>query len=141
MRVFLDSSVLFSAIFSTTGHARDLLYHAAEDVVKIVLSQDVLDETERNLQKKSPNKLPLFTTLIALIQPEIVDDPTPQEVAQAAKYTVEKDAPIVAAAIKAKPDFLVTYDEKDLLKPPEVTEKSGLNIVRPDVLIQRLNER
>jgi len=60
MRVFLDSSVLFSAIFSTTGHARDLLYHAAEDVIKIVLSQDVLDETERNLQKKSPNKLPLL---------------------------------------------------------------------------------
>ena len=58
MRVFVDTSVLFSAIFSANGHARDLLNLAVDDLVTLVISQDVLDETKRNLQKKSPGKVP-----------------------------------------------------------------------------------
>jgi predicted nucleic acid-binding protein len=42
----------------------------------------------------------------------------------------------VAAAIKAKVDYLVTYDHKDLLDPPEVARRSGLTIVRPDAVIR-----
>lgn len=75
---------------------------------------------------------------MAVLKPEIVDDPTPEEVATAALYTREKDAIIVAAAIKATPDYLATYDHKDLLDPPEVAEKSGLTIVRPEVIIKQL---
>ncbi len=138
MRVFVDASVLFSAIFSAHGHARDVLHLAGQGILTLIVSRDVLDETERNLQKKSPGKIPLYTTLIAVLQPEIVEDPTPEEVAAAAEYTVQKDAPIVAAAIKANVDYLVTYDHKDLLDPPEVAGKSGLTIVRPEAVIQQL---
>lgn len=137
MRVFLDTSVLFSAIFSAGGHARDLLHLAARETLTLVISREVLEETERNLRKKSPEKLPLFTMLIAVLQPDIVDDLTPEEVAAAAVYTIQKDAPIVAAAIKTKADYLVTYDHKDLLDPPEVAEKSGLTIVRPEEVVKR----
>ncbi|MBZ0287500.1 MAG: PIN domain-containing protein [Anaerolineae bacterium] len=138
MRVFVDASVLFSAIFSAHGHARDLLTLAGRDALTLVVSRDVLDETERNLRKKSPGKVPLLTTLIGVLEPEIIEDLTPEEVAAAAEYTVQKDAPIVAAAIKARPDYLVTYDHKDLLDPPEVAEKSGLAIVRPETVIRQL---
>ena len=138
MRVFLDSSVLFSAIFSAHGYARDLLHLAGEGALTVIVSLDVLDETERNLLKKSPGKVPLLKMLMAMLQPEIVESPSPDEVAAAAAYTDRKDAPIVAAAIKANPDYLVTYDHKDLLDPPEVTEQSGLAIVRPEVVIRQL---
>jgi putative PIN family toxin of toxin-antitoxin system len=138
MRVFLDTSVLFSAIFSAHGSARDLLHLADQNIVTLIVSQDVLDETERNLLKNSPAKLPLYTLLIDALAPEIVGDPTPAEVEAVAQYTAQKDASIVAAAINANPDYLVTYDEKDLLRPPEVAEQSGLKIVRPDIVIQKL---
>src|SRR5690606_26953160 len=108
------------------------------DALTLIVSRDVLDETERNLRKKSPGKVPLLTTLIAVLEPEIIEELTPEEVAAAAEYTVQKDAPIVAAAIKARPDYLVTYDHKDLLDPPEVAEKSGLAIVRPEAVIRQL---
>lgn len=138
MRVFVDTSVLFSAIFSPNGYARDLLHLAGQNVLTLVVSRDVLDETERNLLKKSPGKVSLFTTLIAILEPEIVEDLTPEEVAAAAVYTARKDAPIVAAAMKANVDYLVTFDHKDLLDPPEVAAKSGLSIVRPEAVIRQL---
>ncbi|MCA0454351.1 MAG: putative toxin-antitoxin system toxin component, PIN family [Chloroflexi bacterium] len=124
MRIFVDTSVLFSAIFSPNGHARDLLNLAVDNILTLVISQDVLDETERNLQKKAPGKVLLFTTLITLLEPEIVQNLTVEEVAVAAVYTARKDAPIVAAAIKAGVDYLVTYDHKDLLDPSEVAANS-----------------
>ena len=140
MRIFIDTSVLFSAIFSSNGYARDLLHLAGEGKVTLVLSRDVLKETERNLLKKSPGKIPLFTTLIAVLEPEIIEDLTAQEVAVAAEYTALKDAPIVAAAIKSRVDYLVTFDHKDLLGPPQVAEKSGLKIVRPETVIRQLGD-
>jgi putative PIN family toxin of toxin-antitoxin system len=140
MRVFVDSSVLFAAVFSAQGHARDLLHLAGQDMITLIVSQDVLTETERNLQKKSPAKVPLFLTLMTVLKPEIVEIPSAEEVALAATYTREKDATIVAAAIKAKPDYLATYDHKDLLDPPEVAEKSGLTIVRPEVIIKQFGQ-
>ena len=140
MRIFIDTSVLFSAIFSSNGYARDLLHLAGEGKVTLVLSRDVLNETERNLLKKSPGKIPLFTTLIAVLEPEIIEDLTAQEVAVAAEYTALKDAPIVAAAIKSRVDYLVTFDHKDLLDPPQVAEKSGLKIVRPETVIRQLGD-
>jgi putative PIN family toxin of toxin-antitoxin system len=138
MRIFIDTSVLFSAIFSPNGYARDLLILAGEDKFTLIVSRDVLDETERNLLKKSPTKIPLFTTLIAVLEPEIIEDLTTQEVAAAAEYTALKDAPIVAAAINSHADYLVTFDHKDLLDPPQVAEKSGLKIVRPETVIRQL---
>ena len=140
MRVFVDTSVLFSAIFSPNGYARDVLTLAGEDALILVISRDVLEETERNLQKKAPGKIPLFTTLIALLAPEIIEALTTEEVAATAAYTALKDAPIVAAAIKAGVDYLVTYDHKDLLDPPQVAEKSGLKIVRPETVIRLLGK-
>jgi predicted nucleic acid-binding protein len=56
MRVFVDTSVLFSAIFSPHGYVRDLLHLAGQDALTLVVSRNVLDETERNLLKKFPGK-------------------------------------------------------------------------------------
>jgi hypothetical protein len=53
----------------------------------------------------------------------------------AANTTVLKDAPIIAAAILAKPDYLVTFDRKHLIQPPEVAALSGLVIALPEVAL------
>ena len=42
----------------------------------------------------------------------------------------------MAAAIAAKPDYLVTYDRRHLIEPPEVAEQSSLEIVTQDVVVK-----
>jgi len=50
-------------------------------------------------------------------------------------YTALKDAPIVAGAIKAQVDYLVSLDRRHLVDVPEVTRGSGLKIVLPAQLL------
>jgi putative PIN family toxin of toxin-antitoxin system len=139
-RVFLDASVLFAAVYSTTGSAHDLVLLAVADQVQVLISQDVMDEVERNLTKKVPEKIDTLHQLMQLIEPEMVNDPTTAAVQATAEYVAAKDAPIVAAAIAAQPDYLVTYDRKHLLEPPEVAQRSGLTIVTPDIVITAIQE-
>jgi predicted nucleic acid-binding protein len=138
--VFVDASVLFAAAYSRTGSARDLFRLALEGKVTLVISSIVLEEAERNLSNKAPTKVEFFKMLIELIPFEFVSDLTKEELLEAAAYTHLKDAPIIAAARKAQAEYLVTYDRKHLIDPPEVAEKSGLTIVTPDVVVQAIQE-
>ncbi len=60
MKVFVDSSVFFAAIYSAHGYARDLLLLAIDEQVQLIVSQDVLTEVERNLGRKAPEKLATY---------------------------------------------------------------------------------
>jgi putative PIN family toxin of toxin-antitoxin system len=135
IRVFLDASVLFAAAYSDHGSARDLLRLAIAGRVEAIVSQDVLDEVERNLGRKAPAVAEQYRRLIAIVGVTVIADPTREEVRAAEAYVAQKDAMIVAAAIQAAPDYLVTYDRRHLLEPAEVAEKSGLRIVTPDVVV------
>lgn len=53
-RLFIDSSVLFAAAYSSHGHARDLLLMAARKKVILVVSPLMLEETRRNLEESAP---------------------------------------------------------------------------------------
>ena len=132
--VFIDSSVLFSAVMSSTGSARDLIRLAIQGKVNLVASTYVLREVTENLSEKAPSVAPLLAQFLREIEWQMVE-PSPEEVLAVAQYTALKDAPVVAAAVKAGCDYLVTYDHRHLLDVPEVAEKSGLTIVTPDVVV------
>jgi putative PIN family toxin of toxin-antitoxin system len=137
-RLFIDASVFFAAAYSTTGYARDLLMAAIDNKVTLVVNSTVLEEVERNLQKKAPDKLQAFRLLLSVLPIERLSEIDEELLAKVSEYVVAKDVPIVAGALAAKVDYLVTYDEKDLLKPTQIAEKSGLKIVRPDAVINLL---
>lgn len=138
IRAFIDASVLFAAAYSSTGSARDLINLGLEQKVVLVLSSHVTGEVQRNLSRKHPERLSTFDQLLETANFEEVVKPTREEVLEAARYTALKDAPIVAAAIKAKCSHLVTYDRKHLIDPPQVAQQSGLHILIPTDLIQQL---
>ena len=140
-KVFLDTSVLFAAVYSERGAARDLIRLAVLQKVTLYISGLVVEETERNLEKKAPQKLGAYHELMKAVAFTIVPDPSKEEVLAAYAYTVLKDAPIIAAAIVVQPDYFVTYDRKDLLDKPEVGEKSGLTIVTPDVVVKSVSDQ
>lgn len=137
LRVFIDTSVLFAAVYSQSGYAHDLITLALNEKVTVILSKTILNEVERNLRKKAPQRLAPYRTLLLLLDAE-TSEPSSDIFESVSDYVVAKDVHVVAAAIAAQPDYLVTYDRKHLLDVPEVALRSGLKIITPDIVVAEL---
>jgi uncharacterized protein len=137
-RIFLDSSVLYAAAFSPTGPARRLLLKGLAGSITLTISDLVLEETKRNLTKNAPLALPSFTILAELLSPGLIN-PTTAAVRKAAQIVHLKDAPIVAAAAKAKAEYLATHDVKHLLNHAQAIEAAyGITVIAPAELVNIL---
>ncbi|MBI2058900.1 MAG: putative toxin-antitoxin system toxin component, PIN family [Nitrospirae bacterium] len=131
-RVFLDTNVLFSA-FATLGVCHRLLAHAALRTFQSVVSPQVLDELKEHLPKVG-HAGPEADARIANIRRfcEVVDaEGDPPRVCR----DPDDDA-ILAAAVKARVDILVTGD-KDLLV---LGTHEGIEIVTPAELLIRTEQ-
>ncbi len=135
MRVFLDSSVLFSACYSSAGHSRDLIALALRGEIQLVSSRFVLEETRRNLERKSAQSLVFLDFILDNIEIEIVK-PTKRQVMATARDVEIKDAPIVAAARRGKADILVTLDKEHLLDNQKVAKLAGARVLTPREAVQ-----
>ena len=91
--VFLDSSVLFTAVNSPTGGSSKLF---TLKNIKLIASVVVLAEVERNVRKKLQDyHLERFFMLVSKI--DIIDQiPSDRLITQAQKIIAEKDAVILA---------------------------------------------
>ena len=141
MRFFMDASVLFSAVYSAHGYSRDLITLAAveQPQVRLVVSDDVLEETRRNIAYSVPEKLPALERLFYAVPFEVVN-PARRSVVGAARRFAVKDAPIVAAARKARVDALVTFDAKHLLNNPAVASYIRAPVIRPQESVELLKK-
>jgi predicted nucleic acid-binding protein len=136
--VFLDSSVLYAAAFSSAGPARRLILKGLDGSITLVISDFVLEETRRNLTKNAPSALPYFTIIADLLS-RFITNPTKVQVLQAAQIVHLKDAPIVAAAAKAKADYLATHDVKHLLSHAKAIEAAyRITVLAPAELVSIL---
>ncbi|MDQ3250049.1 MAG: PIN domain-containing protein [Chloroflexota bacterium] len=135
-RIFADSSVVISGSVSRTGASRAILSMAEIGLFQLVVSHQVLDECERNLRKKSPAALPYFAQLLASINLAIVEDPTPEDSLRWLVYIEINDAPILAAAVAAGVDRLLTLNTKHFT--PQVAQASGLHIQIPGEFVQEI---
>jgi len=137
IRFFIDASVLFSAAYSAKGHSRDLFSLAAAEqpLVGLVVSEDVLLETRRNIAYSVPEKMPTLERLFGAVHFEIVN-PARRSVVGAARLVAFKDAPIVAAAHKARVQALVTFDEKHLLRNPSLASYIRAPVIRPQQAVE-----
>jgi uncharacterized protein len=138
-RIFLDSSVLYAAAFSATGPARRLILRGIEGSITLAISDLVLEETKRNLTKNAPLALPSFTIIADLLSPQIIR-PTKAAVLKAAQLVHLKDAPIVAAAVTAKAEYLATHDVKHLISHAQAIEEAyGITVISPAELLNILS--
>lgn len=129
-RVFLDSNVIFSGLYSGEGPPGDVLEQAVEGRFSKVISRQILDEVVRTVAMKLPAALPALHTLLLGVALEVCGDPDPTAVAAWAKITGADDAPIAAAAAIAEVDFFVSGDSH-FLKAAAAAEKKGLRIISP----------
>ena len=118
LRVFLDSNVIISGLFSDKGAPRVILDILTLDlpVLTAVTGAYNVAEVEKNLTAKLPAALSLFRSCLKAIKFEIVPLPDQDALAPLAGITSDKDLPVLASAVLGKADVLITGDKRDLLK-------------------------
>ena len=134
-RVFLDSNVIFSGLYSSRGAPEVILESFIEGKLMVVVSQQVLDEVIRTLKEKLPEALPALRKLLVNTPPEIRKDPAIEEAKRWSGLLDIGDAAILASAVAAQPDYFVTGD-RHFMENPEIAEKAGLHIVTPAQFIE-----
>lgn len=130
--VFIDTSVLFSACLSKIGASALILGFCRKNKIKGFISRYVLSEVKRNATQKlgqlGKQRLNFYILQSNL---DIVDNPTPEEIRICQKVLNQKDTPILAAAIKNKVNYLITFDTKDFLLPKVKDFVKPLMILTP----------
>jgi predicted nucleic acid-binding protein len=115
-RPFLDTSALFSGVWSAKGGARAILELGELNLIEIQVSAQVLVELEEVLREKMPER---FTEALQLLDASnlVIGEGADKKQFRRAKLWVgyEPDALIVADVLAAKPDFFVTLDREHLL--------------------------
>lgn len=114
-RIFLDSNVVLSGLFSERGAPRiilDILSLKLPFIVGVTGQYNLL-EIERNIARKLPAALPLYKVYYKKMNLEIIPVPSDEEMKRFAGAIARKDIPVLVSAVKGKADFLVTGDKKD----------------------------
>jgi predicted nucleic acid-binding protein len=130
--LFLDSSALVAGIVSAQGAARALLLLAEVGEIAVVVSEQVIAETERAVARKVPQALPDLRQAIRQTGLHIVHDPSPEQVSEGQHSIAHPpDVPILLAAMQAGVDHLVALNREHFLDDPQVAASSGLRIGTP----------
>jgi len=140
-RLFLDVSVFIAAAGSPQGGSSLVLELCRRGRFQALCTRLVLLEAERNIGRKLGKEALLrFYRLLAELEPALEPPPTAEEVAACKPLVGEKDAHVLAAAIKSGADVLLTLDRKHFM-----TEKVGaaglrLKIATPGDFLKELLE-
>ena len=111
LRVFFDADVLIAGSLSATGASHVLLHLAELGVIEGVTSPQALREAEENLRRKLPIALPAFRVIRSSSLGREVD-PAPSHLRAAEGRAHPDDVPILAAALTADCDYLVTHNTR-----------------------------
>lgn len=132
VRMFFDSSALVAGVISSTGAGRALLLLAESGLVSLLVSEQVIAETERALARKAPHALSYYRRTVKGAVTHILRDPESEEVRKHKDFIRhEADVPILLAGMKAQVDYLVTLNRRDFIDDPAVADRSGLRIGTP----------
>lgn len=138
-RLFLDASVFIAAAGSPTGGSALIVEVCRRGLARAVSSRLVLLEAERNIRRKLGQEALLrFYQTIAGLDLDLVDAPTPQEIALMSRVIHPKDAHVLAAALKGGVDVLLTLDRTHFASPPVLQADLPFQIMTPGEFLQRL---
>jgi len=134
--VFIDTSVLFSACLSKIGASAFVLGLCRKNKIKGFISRYVLSEIKRNaVQKYNQTEKQRLNFYILQSHLSIVDNSTMEEIKMCQEVINQKDAPILATAMKSKVDYLITFNTKDFLLPEIKDFVKPLVILTPRDLV------
>ncbi len=136
MRLFLDANVLFTAAHKPEGRSAALVALARRSFCSLHTSPHVLEEARRNLRLKLPQGADALEKLLKTIA--IEGEASSPLVRWALEQGLPlKDAPVLAAAVVARADLLVTGDRKHFGDLYGATLR-GVEVVTPAEALARL---
>lgn len=125
--VFIDSSAIFSGVFSSQGASRALLLLAEAGLIQILVSEQVIEETENALARKAPSTLPYYRQAIRKTGLRILPDPETGLVrSHQGRIKHQADLPILVAAITGGAEYLASLDRHFL----EIAESTTSDLPR-----------
>ena len=139
VKIFLDSNVIISGLFSDKGAPRIILDLLCLNlpVLTGMTGQYNIIETERNIKKKMPGVLSLYNEYLPKLNLEIIPLPPLKDIMDLSGHISNKDAPVLASAIIGKADFLITGDKKDFVRPSK-KGKYPFKIVTPSEFLEKI---
>ncbi len=130
--VFLDTSALFSGIWSATGGARLLLKLGEAQAVKLIVSSQVLTEIESVLRRKSPQNLGALALLLDRSRITIISRIPENQLSRCQSIVnYAPDAIVLAAAWTAEIDYFVTLDRKHFLNNQHLHDMAPFTVGTP----------
>ena len=137
-RLFLDSNIIVGGFSAHWGLDKAVLSLCAAKIYRLVLSEPVQVEVERNLselairrpQSNLPDPIDDFRRFLELSSPEFVARPNLSMI-DSNRHLIRHaaDLPVLLCAIAAKPDWLLTNNTKHFTQT--VARKTGLRIANP----------
>lgn len=114
LKVFFDTSVLFSAIYSSTGGSYQICQLVRQGKIKGLTSQTVVKELLANTSKFSKKTEILPEEFIVVHKLIVRNEISEQEIKLYRTIISAKDAHILAGATLCCCDYLLTLDKKHL---------------------------
>jgi predicted nucleic acid-binding protein len=137
IKLFFDASVLIAGAHSPTGGSSYLLEACRRGRFKPAVTRLVLIEAERNIKAKlSGEDLLRFYQLLGAVDFSIEPPVSAKEVADYSHLIEEKDAHVLAAAVRSGAQFLLTLDTKHFMTERLSKADLGLIIVTPGHFIK-----
>ena len=118
IKIFLDCNVLIAGLASTKGASAVILRLIEADVFEIYISQQVLEEAERNLKKKLPEFLSYYFYVIKYLPITIIQDFKKKNVKLTKLFPKRSDQTIFQTAQKLQPDYFLTLNRRHFHQIP-----------------------
>ncbi|MBP9854204.1 MAG: PIN domain-containing protein [Candidatus Omnitrophica bacterium] len=131
-------SVYIAALLSSDGVAGELIRLAEAGVIRMVVSEEVIVESDRVLAVKFPELIQENRKLWKNLNPEMVSNPTTNQMKPFLQKLSKGDASILCAAHLAEVSVFVTWNTRDFMKSglsslvdfPIVVPSEGLKLFR-----------
>jgi predicted nucleic acid-binding protein len=140
-KLFLDANVFIAAAGSPEGGSSFVLELCKRGRFSTICTKLVLLEADRNIYRKLGTEALLrFYRGLAELDPTLEAPPTPEEISACEPIVGEKDAHVLAAALKSGADVLLTLDRRHFMTEKVRDAKLGLRITTPGDFLRELVE-
>jgi putative PIN family toxin of toxin-antitoxin system len=129
--VLLDTNILISGLVFANGNEHRILKLIEDGTISLVLPETVMIESKEVLKEKFEGLGSLLNLFLDKLDYELVrlDDILLRIDRDSGKMRDKKDTPIFSAAALAKPNYVITGDQKlrlDLLGSPELIKSTKI---------------
>ncbi len=135
-RAFFDADVLLSALSSPDSPASRALELFLAGTIQAVVSRQVLVEVCGAVVRCAPHLAVTLAGLLMPAPPEVHPDADADQVLECAAMVGAYDGPILAAAVAASVQWLITGHSWDLAPAVMWASERGLRIVTPQRFLQ-----